>query len=107
MQKRHIGTTRYINHSKKTLIDAIEMVLNSKGLIKNNEYNLNEDIIEFNKGDNKMIKGFKNYVGSTILGYRFVLDKNISKKSKYIKSNKKIKNNINKIKILKKINFSK
>ena len=53
-----------------------------------------------------MSKGIKNYVGSTILGYRFVLNKTTSKRIKYSKGNSKIKNSTmhNKIKVLNKRN---
>ena len=51
-----------------------------------------------------MIKGLKNYTGSTILGYRFVLDKTTSKRFRYSKGNNRIKNSTmhNKVKVLNK-----
>ena len=89
----NIGTIGHIDHSKKTLTEAINIALNSKETKE--EYPYKVDRIIVNKGGFDMVKGIKNYVGSTVLGYRFVLDKNISKKNKYVKRNNTYVNNKN------------
>ena len=98
----HIGTIGHIDHSKRTFKEAVNIAVNNK----ENDYPYKVDNLEINKGGFNMIKGFKNYVGSTILGYRFVLDKNTSKKSKYSKGNSRIKKGTmhNKVKVLNKRN---
>ena len=104
----NIGTIGHIDYSKKTLTEAINIALNSKETKE--EYPYKVDIIIVNKGGFDMVKGIKNYVGSTVLGYRFVLDKNVSKKNKFVKGNSKIKNSTmhNKVKVLnKRRNYSK
>ena len=101
----HIGAIGRVEHNKSTLIEAIKIVLSNQNNTLNDEYPYKCEIKE-NSGGNSMIKGIKNYTGSTILGYRFVLDKNSSKKIKYTKVNSKIKNSTmhNKVKVLNKRN---
>ncbi len=99
----NIGTIGHVNHNKHTLIEAIKITLeNNKEQKEEHSYNLN--IITLNDGGFNMIKGIKNYIGSTILGYKFVLDKNTSKRNKYAKENSKIKKGTlhNKVKVLNK-----
>ena len=101
----NIGTIGHVNHNKHTLTEAIKIALaleNNKEKKEEHSYNLN--IITVNDGDFDMIKGIKNYIGSTILGYKFVLDKNTSKRNKYAKENSKIKKGTlhNKVKVLNK-----
>lgn len=99
-----IGTIGTINHSKHTLTEAIKIVLENNTKKEKEEYSYNLDIKTINDGGFDMIKGLKNYTGSTILGYRFVLDKNTSKRNKFAKGNSKIKNSTlhNKVKVLNK-----
>lgn len=101
----NIGTIGHVDHSKHTLTEAIKIVLENTSKEENNECS-NKVNIKVNDGGFNMIKGIKNYVGSTVLGYRFVLDKNSSKKIKYTKGNSKIKNSTmhNKVKVLNKRN---
>ena len=98
----HIGTIGHTDHSKRTFKEAVNIAMNNK----ENDYPYKVDSLEINKGGFEMIKGIKNYVGSTVLGYRFVLDKNSSKKIKYTKGNSKIKSGTmhNKVKVLNKRN---
>ena len=100
----NIGTIGYVDHSKHTLIEAIKIVLENNITKEKDECSYKMDVITEDKGETNMIKGIKNYTGSTILGYRFVLDKNSSKKIKYTKGNSKIKNSTmhNKVKVLNK-----
>ena len=102
----NIGTIGNVNHSKHTLMEAIKIVLENNIEEEKEEHKYKLDIITVNDGGFNMIKGFKNYVGNTILGYRFVLDNNSSKKIKYTKGNSKIKNSTmhNKVKVLNKRN---
>ena len=67
-----------------------------------------DEIIVLNSGGIDMIKGIKNYIGSTILGYRFVLDKESSKKIKGNKTsvNKQKRNSMYKIKTFRNRTFS-
>ncbi len=99
----HIGVIGRVNHDKHTLTEAIKIALEiNKEQKEEHSYNLN--VITINDGDIDMIKGIKNYIGSTILGYKFVLDKNTSKRNKYAKENSKIKKGTlhNKVKVLNK-----
>lgn len=86
----HIGTIGCVDHSKHTLMEAIKIVLE---LEKNKEQDSNKlDIVTRDEGGFNMIKGFRNYTGSTILGYRFVLNNdNTSKKRKFVKGSNNIK----------------
>ena len=99
----HIGAIGRSDHNKRTLLEAVKKVLASENINLNDEYQYKCEI-KVNSGGNEMTKGIKNYVGSTILGYRFVLDRNTSRKNKYTKGNSKIKNNTlhNKVKVLNK-----
>ena len=99
----YIGYIGTVNHDKHTLTYAIEMVKEEQKK-KCEDSNDNSNKLNFNEGGIGMVKGFKNYTGSTILGYRFILNKNISKKNKFTKENSKIKNNMvhNKVKVLNK-----
>lgn len=91
----NIGIIGHVDHSKNTLMEAIRIVLER-------EENKVDD------GGLEMIKGIKNYVGSTILGYRFVLDKESSKKIKGNKTsvNKQKRNSMYKIKTFRNRTFS-
>ena len=63
-----------------------------------------------NSGGFEMSKGIKNYVGSTILGYRFVLNKTASKRNKFVFGESKVKSNPikSKVRVLnKRHNYSK
>lgn len=103
----HIGTIGYVNHKKHTLTEAIKKSLDNKD--KNDEYPYKIEEMIINNGGFKMVKGIKNYVGSTILGYRFVLNKNSSKRNRVFKE-AKVKNTTmhNKVKVLnKRHNYSK
>lgn len=102
----NIGTIGHVNHNKHTLTEAIKIVLENNNKIEKEEYSYNLDIITINDGGFDMIKGLKNYTGSTILGYRFVLDKTTSKRNKYAKGNSRIKSGTihNKVKVLNKRN---
>ena len=100
----HIGIIGCVNHDKKTLTEAIRIAEDNKD--NDDEYPYKTDKMIINNGGFEMIKGFRNYVGSTILGYRFVLDKNTSKRNKYAKGNSRIKSGTihNKVKVLNKRN---
>lgn len=99
-----IGTIGTINHSKHTLTEAIKIVLENNTKKEKDECSNKFNIITIDDGGFDMIKGLKNYTGSTILGYRFVLDKTTSKRFRYSKGNSRIKNSTmhNKVKVLNK-----
>ena len=98
----HIGTIGCVDHNKHTLMEAIKIVLELEKNNKEEQDSYKFDIITVDEGGFEMTKGIKNYVGSTILGYRFVLDRNTSKRNKYAKGNSKIKSTTlhNKVKVL-------
>ncbi len=108
----NIGTIGHVDHSKNTLTEAIKIVLKNKENICEEEqeerFCSKDAIIVLNSGGFDMTKGIKNYIGSTILGYRFVLDKESSKKIKGNKTsvNKQKRNSMYKIKTFRNRTFS-
>ena len=91
--KVHIGVIGTVDHNKKTLTEAIRITLEMKE--KNKANNDNKEKIENKKniviiedGGLGMSKRVGNYVGSTVLGYRLVVDRAGSKRNKYIKKSR-------------------
>ena len=91
--KVHIGVIGTVDHNKKTLTEAIRITLEMKEKNKanndNKENEENKKNIDISKdGGLGMSKRIGNYVGSTVLGYRLVVDRAGSKRNKYIKKSR-------------------
>ena len=91
----HIGVIGTVDHNKRTLTEAIRITLEE---MEHNKVNKQHEEKEDNKvkieiGGLGMSKRDGNYVGSTVLGYRLVVDRAGSKRNKYIKKSKTLADN--------------